>query len=146
MPIRLDLAQSIQPLKVLGLERIALDLAAAGLGVAGVEVQAVRAGQERQRLVQVGPQLVGRAGLAGIVAGDRQAAAELLARVLETADVVPLPAVQRDRDRREPRQGRIDIDAPFRVLLLRTGEGLFRCFRRQRSWRRPQSRRDDQDT
>ena len=43
-------------------------------------------------------QLVGRAGLAGIVAGDRQAAADLLARVLEPADVVPLPAVQRDRD------------------------------------------------
>ena len=40
--------------KVLGLERVALDLPAAGLGVAGVEVQAMRAGQERQRLVQVG--------------------------------------------------------------------------------------------
>ena len=88
-------------LKVLGLERVALDLPAAGLGVAGVEVQAMRAGQERQRLVQVGPQLVGRAGLAGIMAGDRQAAAQLLARVLETADVVALPAVERDRDRRQ---------------------------------------------
>ena len=41
-------------LEVLGLERVALDLPAAGLGIAGVEVQAMRAGQERQRLVQVG--------------------------------------------------------------------------------------------
>ena len=109
--------------EMFGLESVALDLPAAGLGIAGVEVQAMRAGQERQRLVQVGPELVGRAGLAGIMAGDRQAAAELLAGVLESADVVALPAVQRDRDGREPCQGRIDIDAPFRVLLLRAGEG-----------------------
>ena len=52
------------------------------------------------------PKLVGRAGLAGIMAGDGQAAAELLARVLEPADVVALPAVERDRDRREPLEGR----------------------------------------
>ena len=86
-------------LEVLGLERVALDLPAAGLGIAGVEVQAMRAGQERQRLVQIGSELVGRAGLAGIMAGDRQAAPELLARILEAADVVALPAMERDRDR-----------------------------------------------
>ena len=85
----------------------------------------MRAGEERQRLVQVGAELVGRAGLAGIVAGDRQAAADRLARALEPADVVPLPAVQRDRDGRQPLEGRLDVDAPFRVLLLRLGEGVF---------------------
>ena len=63
--------------------------------------------------------------LPGIMAGDRQAAAQLLAGVLEPADVVALPAMERDRDRRQPLEGRIDIDAPFRVLLFRTGEGLF---------------------
>ena len=44
MPMRLDFAQSIQRLKVFGLESVALDLAAAGLGVAGVKVQTMRAG------------------------------------------------------------------------------------------------------
>ena len=109
-------------------------LLAAGLGVAGVEVQAMRAGQERQRLVEIGPKLVGRAGLAGIIAGDRQAAADLLAGALEPADVVALPAVERDRDGREPRQGRLDIDAPLRVLLLRLVEGRFHVRSGERSW------------
>ena len=89
-------------LEMLGLERIALDLPAAGLGVAGVQIQAVRAGNERQGLVQVAAQLVGRAGLAGIIAGDGQAAAQLLADCLKPADVVALPAVQRDRDGGQP--------------------------------------------
>ena len=106
MPMCLDFAQSIQRLEMFGLESVALDLAAAGLGIAGVEVQAMRAGQKRQRLVQIGPELVGRACLARIVAGDRQAASQLLAGVLEPADVVALPAVQRDRDGRRAAQGR----------------------------------------
>ena len=109
--------------EVLGEEGIALDLLAARLGITGVKVQPMRAGQKRQRLVQVGSELVGRAGLAGIVTGDRQAAPNLLARVLEPTDVIALPAMERDRDRRQPRQGRLDIDAPFRILLARTGEG-----------------------
>ena len=112
-------------LEVLGLESVALDLPASGLGVAGVEVQTMCAGQERQRLVQVGSQLVGCAGLAGITAGDRQAAPQLLATVLETTDVVSLPAVQRDRDCGQLLDGRLDIDAPFRVLFFRAGEGSF---------------------
>ena len=68
MPILLALAQSIQPLEVRRLERVALDLLAAGLGVAGVEVEPVGAGNQGEGLVQVGPELVGRAGLAGVVA------------------------------------------------------------------------------
>src|SRR5260370_41337534 len=56
------------------------------------------------------------------MAGDRQAGAQLLARVLEAADVVALPAMERDRDGREPPEGSLDINAPFRVLLLRTGK------------------------
>ena len=51
--------------KVLGLECVALDLPAAGLGIAGVEVQPVRAGQERQSLVQIAAKLVGVRALPG---------------------------------------------------------------------------------
>ena len=62
IPIPFALAQSIQPLEVLGLELVALDLLAAGLGVAGVEVEPVGAGDQRERLIQVGAELVGRSG------------------------------------------------------------------------------------
>ena len=58
------------------------------------------AGDQRQRLFEVGAQFVRRAGLAGVVAGDREPAAEFVARVFESADVVALPAMQGDRDRR----------------------------------------------
>ena len=89
--------------EVLGLERVALDLLAAGLGVAGVEVEPVRAGDQRQGLVEVGPELVRRAGLAGIVAGDGQAAADRLARCSRTRRRRP-PASSAARWRR-PRAG-----------------------------------------
>ena len=45
MPIRRDFAQSIQPRKCSGSKRVALDLPAAGLGIAGVEVQAMWPGR-----------------------------------------------------------------------------------------------------
>ena len=102
---------------MLGPKLVALDLLAAGLGVAGVEVQAVRAGDQREGLVEVGAQFVGRAGLAGIVARDRQAAADRLAGVLEAADVVALPAVERDGDARQPRQGELGVHAERRVAI-----------------------------
>ena len=46
--------------------------------------------------VVVGPQFLGRAGLAGVVAGNRQAAAHFHVQVLEARVVIALPAVQRD--------------------------------------------------
>ena len=110
------LAQSIQFLKCRAAFRCGPPLAA-GLGVAGVQVQAVRAGDQRQGLVQVGPQLVGRAGLARIIAGDRQAAAQFLARVLESAHVVALPAVQRNGDTRQTLHSPIHVHAPVGILL-----------------------------
>ena len=63
--------------KMLGLELVALDLLAAGLGIDGVQVQPVRAGDQAVGLVQVAAQLVGVARLAGIVAGGGDAAAQL---------------------------------------------------------------------
>ncbi len=78
-------------------------------------------GMSDRALSRSDAQLVRRAGLAGIVAGDRQAAADRLAGVLEPADVVALPAMQRDRDRGKPAQGRIDIHAPIGVLFVRAG-------------------------
>ena len=119
MPIRRDFAHSIQLCEVLGLEGVALDLSAASLGITGVEVEPMRAGQERQSFVEIGAKLVGGAGLAGIMARDGQSASQFLARVLEPSDVVALPAVQRDRYRREPRHGRFDVDVPRRVLFPR---------------------------
>ena len=106
-------------LEMLRLDLVAIDAAAAELAVEGVQVEAVLAGDQREGLVQVGAKFLGRAGLAGIVARDREAAAEFFARVLEAADVVALPAVERDRNRGEPLDGRVGVDAEFGVTFFR---------------------------
>ena len=49
-------------LELVGAQRVAVHLLAAHLGVAGVEVEAVAAGDERERLLEVAAQLVWRCG------------------------------------------------------------------------------------
>ncbi len=110
--------------EVLGAELVALDLLAARLGVDRVQVQAVRAGDERVGLVEVRAQLVGVARLARIVARGRDPAGELAAGVLEAADVVALPAVQADLGCGQGGQGRLGVDAEGGVALAGQGVGV----------------------
>ena len=71
--------------EVLGSDLVAIDGLAAELAVRGVEVEAVRSGNDRERERRVGAQLVGRARLSWIVAGRGEAAAETGAELLEPA-------------------------------------------------------------
>src|SRR5262249_9506517 len=103
--------------EVLGSESVALDRPAARLGVDGVQVEAVPAGDQAQGFFQVAAQLVGVARLAGVVAGRLDAAAGQAEVVLEAADVVALPAVQGYRDCGEDLQGPVAIDAEGGVAL-----------------------------
>ncbi len=103
--------------EVLGPQRIPLDPPPAGLGIAGVEVEPVPAGDQAVCGVQVGPQLVRRPRLARIGPRHGQAAAERPAAPLEPADVVPLPAVDRDGDLAQPRHRPVDVDADGGVTL-----------------------------
>ena len=74
---------------------------------------------EREGFIQVLAQFIKRARLAGVVAGGLNAAtAKCPAFLLKSADVVALPAVQRDGNRFESFQGRFSIDAPRGVDLL----------------------------
>ena len=91
-----DLAQSIQREKWAGSRASRSTRLAAGLGVGGVEVEAVGAGDEGEGFFEVGAEFVGRAGAAGVSAGDGEAAADGFAGVLEPDDVVALPAVEGD--------------------------------------------------
>ncbi|MNV92030.1 hypothetical protein D3C71_1865810 [compost metagenome] len=59
------------------------------------------AGDERQRLLQIGPQFVRRIRPAGIAARDGDAAAQLLVLEQEAAHIIALPAVQRNFNLRE---------------------------------------------
>jgi hypothetical protein len=58
-----------------------------------VQVQPVPAGDQAVSLVQVGAQLVGGSGLARVIAGGGDAAAERLAAVFKSSHIVALPAL-----------------------------------------------------
>jgi hypothetical protein len=74
---------------------VAFDRAGA-FEVDGMQIQPMRAGNLGQRHIDVGAQLLGIPGAARVVAAGLNAAAERRGRVLESAHVVALPAVQRD--------------------------------------------------
>ncbi len=79
--------------EVLRPQFVALHFLATRLGVDGMQVEPMRAGDQAVGFVQVAAQLVGVAGLAGVVARCRQAPAKLSVGRLEAAHVVALPAV-----------------------------------------------------
>ena len=97
---------------------VALDLAAAEVAVRRVQVEAMFPGNERERLGRVLTQFISGAGFTGIVPGRREAAADLRRRRFESADVVSLPAVNRDRHGRERLQCGVRVDTKVRVLLF----------------------------
>ena len=87
------------------LEVVVSDLVAVGIfssnrfGIAGMEINATDAGNERQNLLEIGAELFRRASLAEIVARYRNAAIRPARGFLEAANIVALPAVQRHRNR-----------------------------------------------
>ena len=69
-------------------------------------------------LLEVRAQLLDIARPAGITARHRQASAQIpRGGRFEAADVIPLPAGNTDRDRREPRERRLGIHAKLDVAL-----------------------------
>ena len=85
--------------KMLRLQLIAVDPLALGKNsIAGVEIQLLRAGAQLQHLLDIRHQLLRGPRAAGIAAGGLDAAGKGLGGVgVETAHIVPLPAVQRQR-------------------------------------------------
>ena len=81
-------------LEMARLELISIDPLAGDLGVAGVQIEAVLARDLSQGQFEVGAQFRGCAGLARIIAGDCQAAAERIRHVFKATDVVTLPAME----------------------------------------------------
>ena len=115
-PLEAGLLGELHPRReVAGLERVAVDEAVlAEDRVVGMEVEAVRAGDQGEGLLDVGHQLLRVAGAAGVVAGRLDAAGER-AVVVEADDVVALPAVHGDVEPFEGLQGGLDVDAEVLV-------------------------------
>ena len=69
-----------------------------GLGIRRVQVQPVLAGNQRKRHLHVRAQFIRCPRFTWVISRDRQSAAQLSRYTFESADIIPLPAVQRDRD------------------------------------------------
>ena len=90
-----------------------------------MEVEAVAAGQDGKGLFEVRPQFIRRTSLAGVIAGDRQPAAEFLPGVLETADIVTLPAVDGNRDAGKLLECIVGVHTQGRIAFFGEAVGLF---------------------
>jgi hypothetical protein len=82
-----------------------------------VQIQPVFPRDERVRLFEVGPEFVRGARLAGIIAGDCDPASAQRCSRFKAADIVPLPAMERDAQEAQLRQRRLHIHAKFTISL-----------------------------
>ncbi len=125
----MDRAHAIQFLNCVGAQLVPVHLAAVHLGVAGMQVEPVRPGQHRERLLKVRPQFGRRARFAGVIAGDGQPTAQRLAGILEAADIVALPAMDGNRYAAKLFKGFIGIHPQGGKTFPGEAIGLFDLFR-----------------
>ena len=104
-------------LKMTRFERVALDALPSGLGIDGVKVEPMTAGDQGKSLLQIRTQLVGRSRFARIIARDGQPPAQGQTRVLEASNIIPLPAVERHGDRCQRLENGSHVDTNRSVTL-----------------------------
>ena len=100
-------------------------------------------GKKRQRQCEIRAQLFRRARLPGIFASDRKSASQRHPRALKTADVIALPAMQRDpaplKAPREPSPDRLQARHKLRRRENKRGShGNSIAHQRKRRTQRPQ--------
>ena len=125
MPMPSSLAQSIQRLEMGRLDLVPLDRPAAGLQVDGVQVEAVLAGDQAIGRLGVGAEFVGRAGLAGIVAGGQHAAAGKSAGCSNPPTSSPCQQCMEMGMRPKACEGRIGVNAQLGVTFFCQRIGSF---------------------
>lgn len=81
-------------MEMLDAKHVSIHCAITSLSIERVKIQPVSARYQRQRHRYVPPKLIRRSSLARIVAGDRQPTAQFASRVLKSAHVVALPAME----------------------------------------------------
>ena len=106
------------------LKLIPRHLLAGVIRVDRMQAQAMPAREQVVDELKISPQLIRRAGLAGVVARGLDAAAGQALVVLEAADIVALPAVERDRYPGKLLKRPVDIHTQRGVALLREHESL----------------------
>ena len=112
------------PFEMLGQDFIARNLFSLVFEIDGMQIKAVLSRNQRERLFGILAQFIGSTGFPRIVPGRKNSPARQTGSRLESANVIPLPAMQRNRHRRNFFQRGINIDADFGIALFRQLKSL----------------------
>ena len=82
-----------------------------------MEIETVAPRNQRERLIEIGPQLVWRPGPPRIISRHGQATADGVPLLLESTHIVPLPAVERDGNRLQSLESLLNVDAEGGISL-----------------------------
>ena len=107
---------------------VAIHLPAAKLSVASVQVEAMSAGNQRERLRRVRAEFIWCAGLPGIIPRGHNATGQRATTILEAAHVIALPAVQRNRYAGKLLEDGVGVDSEGGVAFASQFVGLLNSF------------------
>jgi len=105
-------------LKLLNVKFVPVDSFFRRLGIAGVQIEPVPAWDKRKNLLEIVAQFQRCPSFAGVAARDGEPATKGLLGIFIAADIVALPAMNRDGDPGKFVQSRFRIHAQFGVALL----------------------------
>ena len=108
--------------KVLGFDFVSIHASAPKLTIRSVQAHTMAARDERQRLFHICAQFGRGARAARIVARYSQSAAQFNRTRFKTANVVALPAMDRDGEAPQTLQRAFGVDSEFQETLAREGE------------------------
>src|SRR5690349_5736961 len=108
---------------MLASQLIPLNAPPAIIGVNRVQVESMAARNQGQSLIHVGPQLIDVSRFTGVIASRLNASSGQPGSAFETADIVPLPAMQRNAGFCQVCQSLLDIHSELRIPL----PGQFVC-------------------
>ena len=95
-----------------------------------MQIEPVRAGNQRERFRRVGAKFIRRAGFAGVITRGHEAATERSAVVFKTTHIIALPAVKRDRHFGQRPENFVSIHANCRVTFAGQAVRLLRILLR----------------
>ena len=114
-------------LEMFRFDSVAFD-SASGIQINGMEIQTFCAGDQTESEIQVGAEFFHIAGASGIISSGKNPAGSAAGILFKSVDVIPLPAMQGNRNLRQCGQCFIRIYAHFGITCLRRLIAFFDLF------------------
>jgi hypothetical protein len=109
---------------MLGRDFVTIHFSVAELAIGSVQIEAVLAGDYREHLLEIRAEFLRSAGFARIIAGDGETATQFAFTSFESPNIVPLPAVEGNRNSGQGPKGSVHVDIEVGVALFSQCESL----------------------